>query len=138
VLTYISLFSVAFPQIPSLADSDRIKNDLEQLNITDIDHIVYNNKNTNPCVFEYGKSYVLACAGIGEPPPQVTWYNDLTIGETPLTGYPQHYLDNNRTLIVVMENFSSEDEGIYHCNATNSLGFTIQILEVVDVTFACE
>jgi len=121
-----------------LSDFEGLRSNFEQLNITNIDDIVYGNRFDNPCIFEYGKSYVLACTATGEPLPQVTWYNDLTFGETPLTGYDQYYLDNNRTLIVVIKNFTSEDEGIFHCNATNTLGFAIAIVEVVDVTFVCK
>ena len=108
------------------------------MNITNIDHIVYGNRVDDPCIFEYGKSYVLACTAIGEPSPQVMWYNDFTKGIIPLTGYDQYYLDNNRTSIIVIENFTDDDVNIYHCNATNDLGYAIGLVEIDDVMSKCK
>ncbi|XP_065911883.1 uncharacterized protein [Dysidea avara] len=126
------------PRIPeNLRDFERLGSELEQLNITNIDHIVYGNRIDDPCIFEYGKSYVLACTAIGEPSPQVMWYNDFTRGIIPLTGYDQYYLDNNRTSIIVIENFTDDDMNIYHCNATNDLGYAIGLVEIDDVMSAC-
>ena len=64
-----------------------------------------------------GEPAVLECNAEGSPRPKIVWYKD---GATFELSDGMHLTDYDRYLIIMST--KSEDEGIYKCEASNSLG----------------
>ncbi|CAH2055916.1 unnamed protein product, partial [Iphiclides podalirius] len=71
---------------------------------------------TNQLEAEVGKRIVFSCEATGNPPPIVVWTKESG---------PVHFSDNTYltdTDVLVIENATIYDSGLYNCNATSPLG----------------
>lgn len=76
------------------------------------------------------KQLSLRCQATGFPIPEVTWYKD---GEVVQTQRDKPGTSNRitRNWELFFLSFSEEDEGLYYCNASNSLGWIVSPPAVV-------
>ena len=107
------------------------------LNITGVDHTVVTGIRTNPCLYQFNRSYAFVCNVSGLPTPQVTWYYQrILLGEITLVtanstnGYVQYNVDST-TSVLVISNMTRSNAGIYYCNATNDVGFDLLAIEAI-------
>ena len=98
------------------------------LNIVSIDYTIAVGELTDPCIYQFNRSYALVCNASGVPAPQLTWYyQEMVFGEVTMisnrtNGIIQYYVDNSIS-VVVISNLTRNNSGLYICNATNDIGF---------------
>ena len=68
-----------------------------------------------------GQAATMYCTASGQPPPTITWlHNGLPVTDSVLITSTSNF---NSTITVLSVN--TDDEGMYQCSATNSLGTAV-------------
>ena len=105
------------------------------LNITGVDYTL-STKRIDPCVYQFNKSYALVCNVSGMPVPQLTWYYQRMLIREPVivtnrtNGLLQYNIDSS-TSVLVINNLTRNNTGVYYCNATNDIGFDLLTFEAI-------
>lgn len=73
-----------------------------------------------------GEEVVLECLSNGHPKPKIIWKKDGNLLEISR----KHYFTTNDQLLVIMET-NTDDSGTYQCEIVNSVGTSLQEVEVV-------